>query len=1199
LVVQSGELRRLQAQLRQTVAQFEEVGAAGVQGGTAAAAGLGRVRKAASEVATARVHSAAVSRRAAQQELAALQAIARTSKRGSAEQIEANRLAAASARRLGLQQVESAHLAAAGWRRDERQLGALARGAAAASGVFSRFGRSIAFGSFAFLGGAAVIDQLKTTATAAEQAERAQKGLETQLDSAGISFGRFGARIERVIRAQSRLAGVDDEEVKRSLTTLIRGTGDLNNAYRLNALALDIAAAKHIQVEQAATALAKAYNGQTGALSRLIGGLPKGVSGLEAIRVAQQRFAGQAKAAGSTAGAGFERLQNSIKNIRESFGEGFAPVLTRDLNELAAKLDDPGLERGAKKLGERIGKDLDSAVRDVAGFVERNWPHIEKDFRLAERALRDSAKFAGLLERGLEGVASIVPGGGGTIVDVLVAGVFAKRIEKVIGRVVTLGKDLVALGPAAAEGAAVADAALATIPAGGFATTPAGGARGGGRKSGSRIANLVEGATVGGVAARGLQVGKGIGRRFWPIAATLAAFDALGARRTGSVPHRIAQTLSAAASGASLGLIPAFDQEEPQLKKRLHDAIKSAVGGGVDDAHFGERITSRLQDAQKAAENAAAGFDTAFKRVRDTALQAFDQQTSQMLDRFDQATQRMEDKLRVTVKVAGEVFTIGKNEKTPAERELDALDKLQSRRTFQRDIFDAKQNLAQAQLVGDPTQIRAAQRAVQDAEAEKRRFGLEQRAQRERAAADAAQKAAEAKLATRRAGERGDLVGRRRQLRSNLQAELGEELKAFEKGRVNAAGAQQRLLATLRRFHVDYKHVGAELGGAFANTFKAQLAAVNKAVGTLEKKLKQATKAAQTATRDASVLSRALGVNLDQPIPTGPITALENRLHGTAQRQQRERDIQALLGLHPTHKRIETAFGAVGLDPRRIPFNLNAAGLRKLGAGLPLGALEDLLYYLRHNRIRPPQHFATGGVVEGPAGRDQVLARLTRGELVLNEPQQVRLKTMLGVTGTAKTLFRHVRGYATGGVVDGDSRLDRFLRELERLLGHVLVRQTRLTQAEKRLIGVPGAKPLTLAQRRLLEPVSIEALVNRDPRTRRLPAAQRERLESMLAQAEAHPRRAGLIVHTPTGIRAGLPHQLPRNQVGIPAGAFTGIGPVTINVHEASNPQKTAREVLSHMRRLAKGNARGFARTGTRRTGSEARPQNTPSRLDL
>lgn len=337
--------------------------------------------------------------------------------------------------------------------------------------------------------------------------------------------------------------------------------------------------------------------------------------------------------------------------------------------------------------------------------------------------------------------------------------------------------------------------------------------------------------------------------------------ERIGGRLNRAVADHI--TLTERLVGAAGDIDRAIDDKVPDWVStdpvtdwigRFNARTRAAALGINDDA--GPLFHDVIVSGRDAAEQTAAAWDLAGKRierrlraslvgrlddVRDKALDTFDAETDALIsahDRvseslvreFDQATDEMVERMRVAVKVGDRQFTIGQGQMTPAERELAALDKIERKRNVAREGHDAREDLSQAMLIGDPAQIQEAKRRLEDVEHERKKIRLEGRAKTEREAANKALEAEEESLrdsrdvlgrdlAERRRLQRDDLSGRRDALRRNLEAELDAHEQALRKGKTLAAEGQEKILAVLRKYGADYRGVGAELGGKFLSGF--------------------------------------------------------------------------------------------------------------------------------------------------------------------------------------------------------------------------------------------------------------------------------------------------------------------------------------------------------------------------------------------
>src|SRR5688500_5856350 len=98
---------------------------------------------------------------------------------------------------------------------------------------------------------AAVGCGLAKAAQAAIESEKAQKSMEAQLKASDISYKDHAKRIDEVIQKHSDLSGLDDEDLQKAFTNIVRVTGDVDTALRDTGLAADFARAKHIDVAKA------------------------------------------------------------------------------------------------------------------------------------------------------------------------------------------------------------------------------------------------------------------------------------------------------------------------------------------------------------------------------------------------------------------------------------------------------------------------------------------------------------------------------------------------------------------------------------------------------------------------------------------------------------------------------------------------------------------------------------------------------------------------------------------------------------------------------------------------------------------------------------------------------------------------------------------------------------------------------------
>lgn len=125
--------------------------------------------------------------------------------------------------------------------------------------------------------------------------------------------------VEDVIRSRMRLGFADDEQ-RDGLALLVAQIGDVNDALKVQRVAMDLARLKGMSLAEAGTVLARAYNGSTTALQKMGIRLKKGTDGLEAIEAVQARVTGQAQAYAETLAGSADVMAVSFDEFKESVG---------------------------------------------------------------------------------------------------------------------------------------------------------------------------------------------------------------------------------------------------------------------------------------------------------------------------------------------------------------------------------------------------------------------------------------------------------------------------------------------------------------------------------------------------------------------------------------------------------------------------------------------------------------------------------------------------------------------------------------------------------------------------------------------------------------------------------------------------------------------------------------------------------------
>ena len=163
-----------------------------------------------------------------------------------------------------------------------------------------------------------------TTAAADDQAEQAK--LEAAYAASGAAVGDWQTTMNDAITTAQDKA-FTDTQARDALQSLITATGDAKAANELLGPAMDIARFAGVDLATAADAVAKAHEGQDGALRKLMPGLEKGATAADTLANATKGAAGQADTYANSAAGMQEKGANAFSELGETIGSAFLPVL--------------------------------------------------------------------------------------------------------------------------------------------------------------------------------------------------------------------------------------------------------------------------------------------------------------------------------------------------------------------------------------------------------------------------------------------------------------------------------------------------------------------------------------------------------------------------------------------------------------------------------------------------------------------------------------------------------------------------------------------------------------------------------------------------------------------------------------------------------------------------------------------------------
>jgi hypothetical protein len=216
--------------------------------------------------------------------------------------------------------------------------------------------------------------------------EKAQASLAKTLENVTGATNTQIASVEQYISKTALAVGITDDELRPSLDRLVRSTRSVEEAQKLQTLALDIAAGTGKSLGAVSEALSKTYDGNFGALKRL--GVPLDESIVKskdfdaATKALAATFKDQATVQANTFEGRMRKLKVALDEAKESVGTALLPVLLRlvtfitdrmlpQINAFVGGLTgNEGMKDGLEGTA-RASYDLGDAFRSMAVSVGR------------------------------------------------------------------------------------------------------------------------------------------------------------------------------------------------------------------------------------------------------------------------------------------------------------------------------------------------------------------------------------------------------------------------------------------------------------------------------------------------------------------------------------------------------------------------------------------------------------------------------------------------------------------------------------------------------------------------------------------------------------------------------------------------------------------------------------------------------------
>jgi hypothetical protein len=272
-----------------------------------------------------------------------------------------------------------------------------------------------------------VVHGLEEIVHAGLEGEASQRRLETSLKANVAGWDGATEAIERHIHANLRLGFTDDEQ-RDSLTRLVAATHDIQKAYEVQQVAMDLARFKGISLGDATEALTKVEAGSYRVLKSLGIVLKDNATQTDALAAVEKVASNQAEDFANTTEGKLQAAQARLGDTMEHLGTKVLPLVAHGLEYLSQVIDptsrsfddfaasakkDGGIaeialitvQRRAAEVGvsaevlykkwQENGGDMDQAVRDLADGVTASAEEAAKAQKTwADSAIEDTARYS-------------------------------------------------------------------------------------------------------------------------------------------------------------------------------------------------------------------------------------------------------------------------------------------------------------------------------------------------------------------------------------------------------------------------------------------------------------------------------------------------------------------------------------------------------------------------------------------------------------------------------------------------------------------------------------------------------------------------------------------------------------------------------------------------------------------------------------
>jgi len=226
---------------------------------------------------------------------------------------------------------------------------------------------------------------------AAIEDEAAQTRLATSLKNVTGATDAQIKSTEAYILQSSLAFGVTDDKLRPSLDRLVRSTKDVEEAQKLQTLAINIAAGTGKDLQAVSEALAKAHDGNFTALKKLGGGIDENIlksKDFDAATAALSKtFEGQATKQAETFSGKLDRLKIAFDEGKETIGSFILDAITPMVDAIVTYVV-PAIQAFAAGLGG--GEGLKTKLNEIIDIAKKIFIPVIEGIRYAFNQVKKS-----------------------------------------------------------------------------------------------------------------------------------------------------------------------------------------------------------------------------------------------------------------------------------------------------------------------------------------------------------------------------------------------------------------------------------------------------------------------------------------------------------------------------------------------------------------------------------------------------------------------------------------------------------------------------------------------------------------------------------------------------------------------------------------------------------------------------------------